>query len=217
MFYYQDKSKAKIAYNFNSNLNKPSFEDKHFQLMANKTEQNKISQNKKRTRIPFTKEEDERLISLVNMFDIKDKNSWYIIANNIVGRTPRQCRERYQLFLSDNVRKNAKWTKEEDELLLEKYSIFGPHWKKMEQFFEGRTSYNIKNRFISLSRKNKFQIQNEADQLQIIPSILSSPISDLNNTSNILDNGKDIASNYFDIDSFDDFSFFEEESNFDVF
>ncbi|KAK8893887.1 hypothetical protein M9Y10_022316 [Tritrichomonas musculus] len=134
----------------------------------NMVNQNLNNQNqvKRRTRMPFTKEEDQLLLQLVQYFGINDKNNWYFIASRINGRSPRQCRERYQLFLSDDVRKKAKWTKEEDELLISKYNIYGPHWKQMEQFFVGRTSYNIKNRFISLSRRNKFTNENEEIQNQ---------------------------------------------------
>ena len=116
---------------------------------------------KRRTRNPFTKEEDQQILQLVQYFGSNDKNKWYIIASQMKGRSPRQCRERYQLFLSDGVRKNAKWSSEEDELLLSKYQLYGPHWKQLEQFFVGRTSYNIKNRFISLSRRKKPYDNNE--------------------------------------------------------
>ncbi|KAK8840039.1 hypothetical protein M9Y10_030971 [Tritrichomonas musculus] len=118
----------------------------------------KLSQQaliKRRTRNPFSKEEDQQILQLVQYFGVNDKNNWYFIASQLKGRSPRQCRERYQLFLSDQVRKNAKWSSEEDEILLSKYQIYGPHWKQLEQFFVGRTSYNIKNRFISLSRRMK--------------------------------------------------------------
>ena len=71
------------------------------------------------------------------------------------GRNARQCRERYKLFLSDGIKKKVKWTKEEDDILLSKYACFGPHWKMMEKFFIGRTSYNIKNRYASLQRHHK--------------------------------------------------------------
>ena len=98
----------------------------------------KLSQQpqiKRRTRIPFTKEEDQQIIQLVKYFGANNKRNWYFIASQLKCRSPRQCRERYQLFLSDQVRKNAKWTLEEDEILLSKYQFFGPHWKKLEPFF----------------------------------------------------------------------------------
>ena len=119
------------------------------------------AQIKRRTRNPFSKEEDQQILQLVQYFGVNDKNNWYFIASQLKGRSPRQCRERYQLFLSDQVRKNAKWSSEEDEILLSEYQIYGPHWKQLEQFFVGRTSYNIKNRFISLSRRMKLSDDKE--------------------------------------------------------
>ena len=47
--------------------------------------------------------------------------------------------------------------------------MYRPRWKQMERFFVGRTSYNIKNRFISLSRRiNLFteNVKNEENQNQ---------------------------------------------------
>lgn len=115
-----------------------------------------------RKRCPFTKEEDNLLIELVQLYGTQCKNIWYVIAGHMKGRNVRQCRERYQLFLSKNVKKKEKWTDEEDEILLSKYSILGPHWKKYEQFFIGRTSYSIKNRFKSLMKPKKI-IKNISD------------------------------------------------------
>ena len=110
---------------------------------------------KNRTRHPFSKKEDNLLMELVRLYDTSDKNNWYLIAYHMDGRSPRQCRERYQLFLSQGINKKVKWTKDEDDLLLSKYEILGPRWKKMEEYFPGRNSYTIKNRFISLNRKKK--------------------------------------------------------------
>lgn len=120
---------------------------------------------KKRTRTPFTKEEDDKLKELVQLYScIEDKSKWYFIANQIPDRSARQCRERFQLFLCDGIRRKEKWTKEEDELLLTKYSIIGPHWKSMEKFFVGRTSYAIKNRYISLNRQKKHFNSGSSDE-----------------------------------------------------
>lgn len=215
---YQNKSKVNMTISSQANLFAQQFKDDDLiNFKLDTVSQDKISQAKKRTRIPFTKEEDERLIALVNMFGIKDKNNWYFIANNIIGRSPRQCRERYQLFLSDQIRKKAKWTKEEDELLISKYKLYGPHWKKMEQFFEGRTSYNIKNRFISLNRRFKFQFQ--AEQNQIMSPILSSPIAgEENDKTSFFDIDNHFMSNEMDFDSsFEELSYFDDENNFIVF
>lgn len=108
-----------------------------------------------RKRFPFSKEEDELLLNLVQFYGIQNKNIWAIIASHMKGRNVRQCRERYQLFLNQNVKKGEKWTCDEDRIILEKYSTLGPHWKKYEQFLAGRTSYSIKNRFKSLMKPKK--------------------------------------------------------------
>lgn len=130
------------------------------------------AQTNQRTRFPFSIKEDQLLIHLVKQYGTKDKINWYIIAMHIEGRTARQCRERYQLYLSDGIKRKEKWTKEEDETLLKQYSILGPKWKKMEQFFEGRTSYSIKNRFISLKKKrNKIAHDHPVNQSLSTPSI----------------------------------------------
>ena len=78
---------------------------------------------KNRTRHPFSKKEDNLLMELVRLYDTSDKNNWYLIAYHMDGRSPRQCRERYQLFLSQGINKKVKWTKDEDDLLLSKFYI----------------------------------------------------------------------------------------------
>lgn len=194
---------------------------------------NDQSKTKKRTRMPFTKEEDQQLLQLVQYIGVNDKSNWYFIASHIKGRTPRQCRERYQLFLSDDVRKKAKWTKDEDELLISKYKIYGPHWKQMEQFFNGRTSYNIKNRFISLNRRYKFANKSQStfnydsyspteNKLENkIEKTIEKPIEDdsslLTQTEN---NQKEIYSSAFtdfDFDFDDFFPIFDGNENYNLF
>ena len=113
-----------------------------------------------RTRTPFSKGEDNKLIQLVNLFGVENKNVWHIIAKHMDNRTVRQCRERYQLYLSEGFKKKEKWTTEEDDILLAKYSILGPKWKEMEKYLQGRNSYSIRNRYISLNRKKKKNINN---------------------------------------------------------
>lgn len=123
--------------------------------------------NKTRKRFPFSNKEDKRLIELVNIYGEDDMSVWELIAKKMEGRNARQCRERYKLFLNDGIKKNVKWTKEEDDILLSKYEIYGPHWKIMEEFFIGRTSYSIKNRYSSLRRQlTKEQSLNDSNLSQ---------------------------------------------------
>lgn len=112
------------------------------------------NQKQKKIRIPFKPDEDELLKKLVEEFGDKD---WSIIASHMNGRTIRQCRERWQNNLSSTVVK-SKWTREEDKILRIKYNEFGPKWKLLEEFFPGRTSYNIRNRWNGLTRTKKKSI-----------------------------------------------------------
>lgn len=123
--------------------------------IVEKNENIQISDANARKRCPFSKEEDELLLSLVQYYGLQSKNVWNVIAGQMKNRSVRQCRERYQLFLTNDVKKGIKWSKEEDNLLISKYQIFGTHWKRYEPFFDGRTSYNIKNRFKSLTSPKK--------------------------------------------------------------
>jgi hypothetical protein len=72
------------------------------------------------------------------------KPDWRIVSQLLCTRTPRQCRERYNNYLSPAITR-AEWTAEEEMLLVEQYRKFGPQWKKMKASFPNRTCVNIKN------------------------------------------------------------------------
>lgn len=91
----------------------------------------------------FSKEEDDKLKSLVAQFGRK---SWDFIASLLPGRTGRQCRERYRNYLLPGTC-YGQWTHDEDILLNLKYQEIGPHWSKMTHFFKGRSANSIKNRW----------------------------------------------------------------------
>ncbi|EAY15911.1 Myb-like DNA-binding domain containing protein [Trichomonas vaginalis G3] len=97
----------------------------------------------------FTKEEDALLKELA-----KDKKNrtWKEIATFLPGRTACQCRDRYNQYLFKEV-VSKPWTSEEDEVIVEKYRLYGPHWVKISQFLPGRSGNNIKNRWNSALTK----------------------------------------------------------------
>jgi hypothetical protein len=80
----------------------------------------------------FTREEDARLLFLVNTHGGLD---WNQIASLMETRNARQCRERYKNYLDPNLRQD-EWTVEEDELIQRKYLEFGPKWNKMARFLK---------------------------------------------------------------------------------
>ncbi|OHT14672.1 Myb-like DNA-binding domain containing protein [Tritrichomonas foetus] len=113
---------------------------------------NRKNEAKQNLRNRFTKEEDSLLKNLVDEHTNEvGKIDWNAVSSKITGRTNRQCRERYTNYLKAH-QKKSKWSKEEDELLIEKYNEYGPKWILIEQFFHGRSNINIKNHFSCLLR-----------------------------------------------------------------
>lgn len=99
----------------------------------------------------FTESEDQKLIALVKKFGAKD---WINISALMETRNPRQCRERWKNYLNPELRKD-EWTKEEDELLLEKHNEFGGKWNKIAKFFSNRSDNGLRNRWMLLARRKQ--------------------------------------------------------------
>ena len=97
----------------------------------------------KTARRKFTEEEDQQLRMLV---EEHGAHKWDYIAASMPGRTGRQCRDRYQNYLCPGISRD-EWTREEEQLLLEKYEEYGSQWSKISKFFQGRTGTALKNRW----------------------------------------------------------------------
>ncbi|KAH0788143.1 Myb-like DNA-binding domain containing protein [Histomonas meleagridis] len=89
----------------------------------------------------FTHEEDQKLRELVQL---KGTHAWNEIQEQMPNRTARQCRERWNLYLSPDV-SNTPWTKEEEALLMKFYRLVGPKWSVIAKNFPNRTANNVKN------------------------------------------------------------------------
>lgn len=128
---------------------------------VNNDEKNLVNQTKaRRHHAKFSKEEDEMITKLVSK--LGDKN-WRLISSLVPGKNQRQCRDRYKNYLAPNLIR-SQWTQEEDDLLLEKYKIYGSKWSQIHQFLPNRTSNDIKNRYnYTLSKKAKNKISHEDD------------------------------------------------------
>ena len=98
---------------------------------------------KKRRRVAFTLEEDKLLQQLVR---IHGEDNWLAVARGMIGRTPRQCRERYRSYLMPEL-KNGPWSTEEDNLLLHLVKIYRNKWVHIASHFDGRSDSNVKNRW----------------------------------------------------------------------
>jgi hypothetical protein len=98
----------------------------------------------------WTKEEDALLVNIVKAMKIPMK--WSVVAQSLVERTGKQCRERYVNHLNPRL-KVTDWNALEDAMVFHLYSSLGSHWAKMSKIIPGRTDNGIKNRFHNLRRQ----------------------------------------------------------------
>ncbi|CAD8206524.1 unnamed protein product [Paramecium octaurelia] len=98
---------------------------------------------------PWQNNEDERLLEWVKN---NGPNKWSLCAENITGRSGKQCRERWFNNLNPNVKKGG-WTSDEDNEIFKGYLAYSSSWSKIAKNLSGRTENSVKNRFYSTVRK----------------------------------------------------------------
>jgi myb proto-oncogene protein len=77
-----------------------------------------------------------------------------ISKNGCVGRTPKQCRERWTYHLDPSLKK-GQWTAEEDRVIVEQNEKLGNRWASIAAHLEGRTPNDVKIRRQTLKRRQK--------------------------------------------------------------
>lgn len=123
----------------------------------------------------FDEEEDERLKYLISTLGTK---SWLKIAEQMGNRTSRQCKERWEKYLSPEINKD-EWTEDEDRLLLQLHKRLGSKWTKLVKNFKNRTTIQLRNRYNVLERK----LRREEFQNKII-SKHKEYLDEINNNQN---------------------------------
>jgi hypothetical protein len=97
----------------------------------------------------WTCEEDQMLRNWVGKHG---PTKWAKCASMIVGRSGKQCRERWMNSLNPDVKK-GDWSPEEDSLIFRLYNQLGPRWSEISKSVIGRTENSVKNRFYSTVRR----------------------------------------------------------------
>jgi hypothetical protein len=103
------------------------------------------------SRKKFTPYEDACLARLVGQSPVV---FWDEIAKQMPGRNARQCRERWKHYVSVGC-VTRPWAKAEDELLIEKERLLGPHWTNLTQFFYNRSDVQLKTRWVKLMERRR--------------------------------------------------------------
>jgi hypothetical protein len=108
----------------------------------------------------FTKIEDEILYS------IKIENpdlSWDVIAEKLIGRNAKQCKERWINKLCPTIKKGI-WSKEEDIIIMKFVAELGTTWRKILRIMNGRCENDIKNRWYTYLSKMKKENETEINE-----------------------------------------------------
>lgn len=102
------------------------------------------------TKNKFTHSDDIKLKQLIK---ILGKN-WIKVSEEMHDKNPRQCRDRYEKYLSPEIN-HEPFSAEEDIALLDLYQKIGPKWVKMAKIIKGRSDVALKSRFKLLQRHGK--------------------------------------------------------------
>ena len=160
------------------------------------------------TRHHFQKEDDEKLLELINSIG----KNWKEIHSKLPSWTERQLRDRYTNYLQPGIN-NSNWLPWEDQFLLAKVNQIGHKWSHMTSYFNNRSAVNIKNRYSFLTGSGAKQMRKKRLQDKtLVPSEKSTQqISNLPEL-NLLNK---MQANHISLTDYDEILFMTNSSQFD--
>ncbi|XP_047331300.1 transcription factor MYB119-like [Impatiens glandulifera] len=113
----------------------------------------------------WTEEEDRVLLKLVRQYGDR---KWAQIAEKVVGRAGKQCRERWNNHLRPDIKKDG-WSKEEEVMLIEAHMKIGNRWAEIAKQIPGRTENSIKNHWNATKRRqnSRRNVRKSSQKVQI--------------------------------------------------
>ncbi|XP_049516034.1 snRNA-activating protein complex subunit 4-like [Dermacentor silvarum] len=100
----------------------------------------------------FTKEEDMKLLKLINEHTVDGEIQWNKVTFFMPSRTRMQLCYRWERVLSPNLRR-GKFSEDEDKMLVIAVEAYGHDWVTVKEYLPGRTAHQCRERQVNkLSR-----------------------------------------------------------------